>query len=244
MDICKIVHNDYDRISDRVMWLSTEWMLKFTVDLNRKSTHNGRTTINNFHKEFGYTTDDGRFAIKVNREFNYYLSIESYKKGIDGIRSSIKIGINDIFFVRARMQELIYWFTGNDMKDLFMKQNGRIKIHRSVNPIKIILQKELCSLEFEPAVQYVNDVEQWIGVNCYVNGSQEPFFMNVNTTLAFANVINTFDMYQAAISLLNYIGRPSYGTNMIDIDQNTNNKPKANTGFFSRTGAKQIIGGE
>lgn len=242
MDICKIVHNDYDRISDRIMWLSNDFILKFTVDLNRKNTFNGRTTIINFHKEFGYNTDDGRFAVKINREFNYYLSIESSRRGIDGLKCNVRIGINDIYFVKMKMGILIHWFTGADMKDLFVKQNGRIVLHKRVEPIKIMIQRDLCSLEFEPAVQYINDAEQWIGVNCYLNGSQEPFFMNVNTALAFANVISTFDLYQSAIGLLNYVGRPAYGTNMVDMNQQSNKRPEANTSFFSRTGAKQIIG--
>ena len=68
--------------------------------------------------------------------------------------------------------------------------------------------------------------------------------MNVNTALAFANVISTFDLYQAAITLLNYVGRPAYGTNIVDMNQSSNRRPEANTSFFSRTGAKQIIGDE
>ena len=244
MDICKIVHDDYDRISDRVMWLSADWILKFTVDLNRKSTYNGRTTVTNFHKEFGYNTEDGRFAVKINREFNYYLNIESSKRSTDGLKPSVRIGVNDIYFVRMKLGAIVNWFTGADMKDLFVKKNGIITVHKRVEPVKILLQREINSLEFEPATQFINEVEQWIGVHCFINGSQEPFFMNVNTTLALVNIISTFDLYQAAIGLLNYVGRPPYGTNIVDMNAINNKKPEANTSFFSRTGAKQIIGDE
>ena len=52
MEMCKITHNNYDRISDKVMWLGAGLTLNFIVDLFyiRKSV-NGEYIKNNFHKE-------------------------------------------------------------------------------------------------------------------------------------------------------------------------------------------------
>ena len=48
VDMVKIIHNNYEKISDDLFWLSNRWVLKFNVKLNKYSDKYGRT---NYHKE-------------------------------------------------------------------------------------------------------------------------------------------------------------------------------------------------
>ena len=42
-DMCYLVHNDYDRISDKVMWLAFGVTLNFNVDLFFQRKNNSST---------------------------------------------------------------------------------------------------------------------------------------------------------------------------------------------------------
>ena len=226
MDMVRIVHNDYDKISDRVLWFNQDWALHFNVDLNKAyTTKSGSKAISNFHKEYGYMNED-RYAVKISRDFNYYLSIESTKRNVDGNKIVIRIGMHDLYFLKYKLDEVIKWFTVNN---IFAKNKGKIFIPTKPNPIKVSLQRDTCYLEFEPCVIYNNE-EEFIGVRCFLNSSTTFFFMNVNTLLTFNHFISNFNMYEAALSLVNYISRPENGTNYMDVDVN-NNKPK---GYFER----------
>ena len=50
-EVIKIVHKNYEKITDDIMWLSNSWMLKFSVILNKYDNNNQKQ---NYHKEVGY----------------------------------------------------------------------------------------------------------------------------------------------------------------------------------------------
>ena len=51
-EMCTLVYNDYDRISDKVMWLGLNTVLNFNVDLyyQRKDGYTNDKVKENFHK--------------------------------------------------------------------------------------------------------------------------------------------------------------------------------------------------
>lgn len=225
-EMCTIVHNDYEKISDRIMFLSNDYMLKFNVELNRRSKDKEKE---NFHKEFGYTLN-GEYRININREFNSYLSIESVRR-IDSNKVQIKITMNEIFYFKVKLQKAVDWFTTEQFKSLFVKKDDRIIIPVKVDPI-IAHVAYGQYIEFEPSTAMYNN-EQIIGVQVYLSSDNISFFMGINTLLSLNYFIDTFNMYQSAQLMLNYLGRPENGTNYIEF----NNKP-VHTGFFDRVNAK------
>ena len=225
----EIIHNDYDKISDICMWLSKDYVLKFNVVLNKRTTGNNTS---NYYKEFGYNVDN-EFRVNISRNFSYYLTIEAVKKLSNGWKHKVHIGVNDIYFVQYKLQEIVSWFTSEKYKSLFVKTNNKIKISIKVEPAIIKLQYDEY-LEVEPSIITYNNGEQVIGVRIYVSSDYNSFFMDLNTLLSFNYFISTFNMYQSAQLMLNYLGRPANGTN----HTRYNNK-KTPQGFFERTKAKE-----
>lgn len=223
-----IIHNNYDKISDICMWLSKDYILKFNVTLNKRTSNN---TIN-YYKEYGYNVND-EFRVNIFRDFNYYLSIEAIKKLSNGRKHMVHIGINDIYFVQYKLKEAVSWFTTEAYKSLFIKNNNQIKISMKIDPIIIKLHYDEY-LEIEPAIITYNNGDQVIGVRIYVSSDYNSFFMDINTLLSFNHFISTFNMYQSAQLMLNYLGRPENGTNYTQF-----NNSKAPQGFFERTNAKE-----
>ena len=231
-ELCKIIYNDYEKISDICMWLSNDYVLKFTVELNK---HNDKYGKSNFYKEIGYTIDED-YRVNINRDFIYYLSIESIKKTLDGNKLNIRIGLNDIYFLKYKLGEAISWFTDKYFENLFARDNNnKIVMTMKPNPIKIDLSFGNY-IEIEPSIfTFDNTLEQLTGVRIYLSSDSNSLFMNINTLFGFKYFIDTFNMYQSAQNMLNFLGRPEYGTNYFEYSPV---KSKQNEGFFNRINAK------
>lgn len=230
-ELCTIIHNDYEKISDNCMWLSNDYILKFTVELNK---HNDKYGKINYYKEIGYSIN-GEYRININREFIYYLSIESVKRNIDGYKLNIRIGLNDIYFLKYKLEEVISWFTNKQYENLFAKDNNG-KIVMTMKPNSIIVNLSYNNyIEFEPSIFVFENSDQSTGVKVYLGSDTNSFFMNINTLFGFKYFIDTFNMYQSAQNMLNFLGKPEYGTNYFEYSPV---KSKQTEGFFNRINAK------
>lgn len=230
-EMVQISHNDYEKVSDTVLWLSNEYVLKFNVELNR---HNDKKGKINFHSEYGYTMN-GEYRVNIMRTFSYYLSIESVRRDMDGYKAQVRIGPENIYFLKYKLHEVVLWFTSKNHSSLFVKKDGKIIILEKIPPISVHVQYGQY-LEFEPAVQIINNNEQVIGIRIYLNSDGVSFFISANTVLSLCYCIDTFNMYQSAQLMLNYLGRPENGTNYAGYDsaQSSYNKK----GFFERVNAE------
>ena len=244
-DMCKLVHNDYDRISDKVMWLGFGATLNFNVDLYfiRKDGINKDKVKENFHKEYLYKLNpEEPYRVKIARDFNYYFSIDYNNKNI---KERISIGADQIYFFIFNLKKVMQWFIGeNGINTIFKKKDGKLFIPNHPEPIKISLAFDNY-IEFEPAIDN-NSGYETIGVKTYLNSDGIFFFMNSDTVFSLFHMLSTCNMYALAQNILNYIGRPEYGTNShimgysnntYSQNRNTNNTPS----FFSRVGAKENI---
>jgi len=139
--------------------------------------------------------------------------------------------MNDIYFFRMKLQEVVGWFTTEQFKNLFVRKDDRIIIPIKVD--SIIAHVSFGQyIEFEPTTAVFNN-EQLIGVRLYLSSDSISFFMGINTLLSLNYFIETFNMYQSAQLMLNYLGRPDNGTNYMEFQD----KP-VQTGFFNRVNAK------
>mgnify|MGYP003470099290 CR=1 FL=1 len=236
-EMVKIAYQDYEKISDICMWLSKEYVLKFNVELNKHTNNNKE----NFHKEIGYSMN-GDFRVNINRSFNYYLSIESVKRSSEGLKLQLRIGVEHIYFLKFKLHEVIKYFTSEEYKSLFVKKDNKI-IMTSKVPSVIVNIAFNNYIEFEPVVATFDENNQSIGIRLFLGSDGVSFFMDVNTLLSFSYFIDTFNMYQSAQLMLNYLGRPENGTNYFGMNnKNSNNYvPVSNntSTFFDRVNAKK-----
>lgn len=224
-EMCKIAYNDYDRITDKVMWLTNGVTLNFTVDLFylRASQNSENKIKENFHKEYLYKVD-GVQRVKIVRDFNYYYTIEASTKDD---KQRVRIFSNNIYFVIFSLEQAMKWFVGEDgINFVFSKDSdGKIFIPNHINPIIIDLAFGE-TMELRPSVLENKD-EGIIGVNVYLNGSNNAFFIDSNTLFSLMHMLKTCNMYMMAQNMLSYIGRPEFGTNSFNFSttNNTNRKP-------------------
>lgn len=239
-DMCNLIHNDYDRITDKVMWLSLGATLNFNVDLffQRKGNIPSEKIKENFHRECLYrTSPELPYRVKVLRDFSYYFSIDYNLKNI---KERVVIQPENIYFVIFNLKRVLQWFIGeNGVNTVFSKRDGKLFIPTHPEPIRVNLAFGQY-IEFEPAINLDTNGYEIIGVNTYLNSDGVFFFMNSDTVFSLLHMLSTCNMYSLAQNMLNYIGRPAYGTNSYNINTGDSSKPKSNTkSFFDRVGAKQ-----
>ena len=243
-EMCNLIHNDYDRISDKVMWLGFGATLNFNIDLffQRKDTNSNDKIKENFHREIMYKSNpnDTSYRVKIVRDFTYYFSIEYMTKEL---RERVIIGPEQIYFLIFNLKKVMQWIIGEDgINTIFSKKDGKIFIPTHPEPIRINLAFGNY-IEFEPAIDNSNGYEV-IGVKVYLNNDGVFFFMSSDTLFSLFHMLSTCNMYALAQNMLNYIGRPVYGTNSFNMEtgfSNTGYQSKYNKpSFFEKTGATKI----
>lgn len=246
VDMVKYVHNNYEKITDDIMWLNYNWVFKFYVTLNRYSDKYGRT---NFHKEVSYYKNNN-FCININRSFDYGFMIES-SKAVNGFKESVYIRPVDHYAFIYKLNQVAEWFVSSEYSDLFANKDGNIIVMRRVDPIIF------SDLSFGKKIEFVPDVsenefgDKVVGVSIYIDTNPDKLFLPIYKFLGFKHIVDNFNMFMAAQNMITYLSRPEGGTNLFDINQMRSEfvedtsyvspqkiKPQNNSSltFFSKTG--------
>lgn len=204
---------DYEKLSDKVMDIGYNTILKMNVSLGRKDKNGKRI---HYYKEFSYQTKkytNVDTLYNINRNFDYYLSIEKYsdQKDFLMIRDEnmidLKIAFNTI---------LTLWFTVSDKyPDVFAynKDNKLIIINGSWNeiPVDLCMNKRLV---FHPVVIHNLDNSYTRGVRLFLGSNYSFVDIPQSRFMALVYNFNSMYLFQMAQNMLNFFQRPEFGTNL------------------------------
>lgn len=224
---------DYEKISDDLCVLGGLAILKFNVVLNHKNKDGKRTY---FHSEVAYPSmkyGRRKTVINIKRQFSFFLSIET-PSGNKQFKEFIYINPRDIIDVRMKLNSVFKWFSSKEYENLYIIKDDELVIMKKVQPIKIIRLAMDKYIEFEPIVCNTEYTKS-MGVRMYLNGDSNYINIPIDSFLEFKYFIDSINMYQAALSLLSYIERPPYGTNMYTIQDNDEVVPPSETDNINKT---------
>ena len=203
-----------DKVSDDVYALGPNVILKFNVSLSKIS--NGKR--HHFHKEYEYSSrgiPEQPTLVTIKRSFDYYLSIENMQKDSNGNKAFIRIGPQEYMLFKRGLEEAISWFTDKKWSKLFAHNNGKLilvspipefdipnlPMQKYIHISPVIIDKGIANADKEPGVRFVL-------------GDESNFVdMNLDRLMGLYYIISCFNMYQAALSIVNYVERPEFGTN-------------------------------
>lgn len=226
-----------DKISDDVYTIAPNLILRFTVALSKivsgKRYH--------YHTEFLYQNKNMPTPlIKIKRSFDYYLSFENHKADDkSGNKTFVRIGPTEYLLLKRAMDEVVSWFTDKKYANLYAKQNGKL-IMTSPVPSHILhgLPQDKC-IKFAPTIISRSMAEADKGPGVIIDFGDFVSTITLEKFMGLQYTISIFNMYQAAITLLNYASRPPVGTNTISfIEPNGRTLPPENVAC----GAEGIIG--
>lgn len=222
-----IEFEEYDRISDDVLFLSKNIVFRFSVSLSGKDKDGNRTS---FHKEFQYYSKDAnRSLITIKRSYDYYLSFENFIKTEEHDKEFIRIGLNEYGLLLAGLEEVHSWFTSKQYESLFAMKNGKLIMTSTRPEYKVVGLPFDKYIKFEPTViQHNGENDREMGVTIYLSSEKNYADLTLNKFMALYYVYKSFNMYQSAQEMINYIGRPENGFNLINFSNDNYNKEQQN----------------
>ncbi len=205
-----------DKISDEVYNIGPNVVLKFNVSLSKVS-NNKRY---HFHKEYEYSAkniDGQQSLVTIKRNFDYYLSIENIQKDSNGNKVFIRIGPQEYMIFKKSLDEAIAWFTDKKYAKLFVRDKGRLILMSPTPEFKIHNLPMQKYIEIFPIIidRGMSNSDKEPGVRMILGNSSSYVDINVDRLMGLYYTISTFNMYQTAVIVLNYLQRPEFGTNRV-----------------------------
>jgi len=205
----KFEYTDYDKITDTLMYLSNDLVLKFSVILS-KSVSKTDKTRKHIHSECIYSSKyigiDN--AISISRLMNTYYFIIDIKNDFLG---SIVLRPGDIEILKMLLdQRVLPWFFGN--KIAFQIKENKLYLGEYGETV-MFTQSDYKYIGFTPIVITYEDGQSKQGIRITVNTQDKFADIDIDQFMTFVNIIKCTDMYNAACNLVNYVKMPPYGIN-------------------------------
>ena len=220
-----IRYEDYESITDTIFYASN-LQLQFSVKLYNKDMNGNRRSI---YGETLYNTSskykDNYEVRKINRKIYCNLVLGNIRDTDFYKKDNVFITYQDMILLRQTLNSV----ANNVIKNIGVNSKGSLELKQTSNPDIIMLHGK--RLEFIPIVlNYEN--EQMRGVRVTLNNYDNYNDISFDQFLGLKYIIDSFDMYGNAVSLLNYLGRPEFGTNTFNLNNNGSYSGMTNTSAF------------
>lgn len=208
-----------DKVSDDVYAIGPNVILKFNVSLSKIS--NGKRY--HFHKEYEYPSrgiSEQPTLVTIKRSFDYYLSIESMQKDDKGNKVFIRIGPQEYMLFKKALEEAISWFTDSKYSKLFAQDRGRLVMVAPIPEFKIPNLPMQKYIELVPVIidRGIANADKEPGIRIILSDPSTYVDINLDRLMGLYYIISCFNMYQAALAMVNYIQRPAFGTGRFVMD--------------------------
>lgn len=223
---------EYDKISDEVLSLGLNVVLKFNVSLSKTSGERKRF---HFYKEYEYPSrcDDIENYITIKRSFDYYMSLENVTKPKTGKgeKAFIRIGPSEYMRFKQALEVVMSWFTDKKFKGLFVKNNGKLIMTSGAPELLFDRLPQGKYIHFIPTViDYGrgNDMME-PGVTISLADLDNNVSISVDRLMGLYYVVSSYNMFQSAQIMVGYLGcpggvnrftiSPSYGNHDIKVEE-------------------------
>ena len=197
----------YDRITDTLLYLSDSITLNFTVSLSRKDRTGGRAF---FHYETQYQSkyigSDNAKAIK--RYMNFFYTIDDK----NDFGNSFILRPQDIaVLIMLFDNQLLPMYFGT--KRIFKVIDDQLAIIGEYTPV-VYTQSEYKYLMFEPIVIKYENGSYKEGLRFTLNNKSNYIDIDIDRFLGFYHLLKNTDMYAVACSMVHYTKTAPYDVNV------------------------------
>lgn len=222
-----------DKVSDDVYAIGPNVILKFNVSLSK--TSQGKRY--HFHKEYEYPSKDikNQNLVTIKRSFDYYLSIENMQKDSNGNKLFIRIGPQEYMLFKKGLEEAISWFTDSKYAKLFARDKGKLVLVSPIPEFKIPNLPLRNYIEFTPIIieRGMAEADKEPGVRITLSDPSKFIDINLDRLMGLYYIVSCLNMYQAALTMVNYIQRPEFGTNRFIMSDQHLSYPEDGTRYGS-----------
>jgi len=213
-----VVFMTYEKMSDDLMYLSNNVVLRFNINL---ASYNKDGKRSFFHKEYEYKKN-GSTVTTLRRHYDYFLTIENVSVTETGLKEFIIISIKDFLRFKTSIETCVKWFQDDKYKNLYaMKKHELIM----TSPIPT------CELNGLPMGKYIkydpiiidnglalNDKKPGIAIT--LSNPNNFIMIDVDTLMGLYYIIKDLNMISMAQSMLSYLA-PQYPINRVNMNTYT-----------------------
>lgn len=213
-----ICHDDYEKLTDNIYFLGSNTVLRLNVTLANKREDGTRYS---FHQEYEYTTSkymNKNRVVTLRRSFDYYLSIENLKSTPYNEKEFIMILVQDMYHFIEKIKEASKWFIDSSYSTLFATNKGKLTVLDRVPPIEIFINNKCIRLE-PVVIDYADNTIE--GVRMFLNSNSNFIDIPVGRFMGLLYLVERINLFESAQLLVNYLGRPDYGTNIYQFKDTT-----------------------
>lgn len=206
----RIEHSDFNKLADIIYRLSSTVTIKANVELVRIGIDGMKKS---YHREVQTSA-----GIKMTREFIYYYTLE--RAGDDYI--SIMIRASDMILFQRRLNDVLKWFEDGNT---FVVKNKKLVLL----PTKPLIVPGLAAnkyIQFDPIVYQFDETSAVSpGVRITLGDPNEYVDIDVDKVYGMKYALEA-NMFLVSQNIVNYLGRPDFGTNLYIMDAYNRSIPK------------------
>lgn len=201
---------DFDKITDTLLYLSNDVTLTICLQLNRKSSKDNNQ-ISNFHSEYHYSGGLKGYSIK--RTVQPYFAINDLKD----FKNGVILKANDVWLLKMLIDNKIMpWFVGNT-RVFFFDDNKQLQIKGKWD-IQEFRLSDYSFLAFAPIVIRYEDGTDKEGIRLLLNSKDRFVDITIDTFISFYYFITNTDLYNAGANMANYVKTMPYDVGMINMN--------------------------
>ena len=210
-------YEDYEQITDTLGWLDSSVQYKFVTRLASKDKNGNKDS---FHKEYTYRSNYNNIDMvtSIKRSFDSFIVIDNFKdKDI-----YIQIRAQNMIMLQNILNQMVgYLFD----EKLWGIKNKTLIIKGKPSPLYMQQLPMSKWISFELIViEYNGEFDK--GIRIVLSDESKYVDVRIDVFMGFVYIMNTFNMYLASMSHINYLQRPPFGTNMITFDNPPRNYNK------------------
>lgn len=220
----KYMHHNYDKLSATIGYVCPGLVLKHSVKLSRKDIKDNKKI--SYHSEYAYnstTYSNAKKLASIKLEFNSSLSLDVVgKKGDYNV--SVWIAGKHLMSLKRGLRIIDDWFYDPSRK-VFVLMEGKLSINNSLSishTVELYRQK----LTFTPIIIERDEGDRYEALQMIVHDERtitsKAYTLDLDEFDMFYDNIKNINLYEAGLALINYLGKPEFGTNLFEIGGNKN----------------------
>lgn len=231
----------YSRIQDHLMFLGNyDNMVAISVILILYQKNRKRESYDYFHSEVQYFSETMCCETrKIKRSNDCYILMENARP-IGTYREVVTLRAKDLELMYLTLLPKFEYIIANFDK-IYQGVGDKMQVTNFIKPFMIEIGMK--SLIFQPGINKTFTDELAPTIDMFMNGNESnKISMSFNQVYSFMYLIRRFNLFEYAANMMNYLGRPPAGTNLIDmVDSRNYNQVEAIQ--FSDPTKRRFIGG-
>lgn len=224
------MYQEYDKVSDTLMYLGSRFSVKFNVQLSTKDKYGNRKFFYSEYKYQSKYTDYGN-VVSVKRNIKCFLSIEE----VGNFQNNVLILRGDMPLLRANVTTAAKWLQDKAIFDI--NKGGQLAIMKDVSCRMQV--GENAALMFEPVIIPLANGTSQQGIRVYISDIKNFVDVDARNFMEFYELIHNLDMYTAACAVISAlpmthedaeVNRSDFESSAAEQRANYHKKP----GFFDK----------